>query len=191
MYDLARYLLLKQAMRRFLIILVLELTSIFSFAQVDDMFRIERTYEVADADQYELDSRAKSWTEFAQKYYRTIYDYRFKKPSRALDFYYVYRYININGVDIRTNYNFSIVIYSNPGAYTVALEHLHVSAYKGRWNIMCAQELPMDEESFTKGDFSINRNLQLRRAISKEVKQIVSADFEYILPSIESYMSNR
>lgn len=157
------------------------------------MFTIERNYYLASTPKDVVAERAKKWQretskDFSNSHEWFLYD---NYEARPCMFYFTSVPLMANGKYYSVDYNFLIVVYPQDNMYTVKLQRLEVSAYKGRRCVLSVQHIPIIEEEYNKGDYAFKRHHKEKVAVSQEMKKIAAADFESLLPSIREYMSGK
>lgn len=177
-------------MKRIATIFFFILVPLFATAQEKELFSIERTYFLAGQTEYNIKERSfRCLLEVEKKFPELTWIGGSRSETASVSF--PFRDITINGHLYSIAYSFFIEITAHKEKYDVSLSNLLVTAYKGRRQLFAVQDIPVNEDTYYSGAFRYPKQRETIIEVSKEIKKIAAADFEYLLPSIREYMSGK
>lgn len=169
-------------MKRLILILTASLLALTGRAQGVEMFSLEKAYDVPGINKHRLYERATAWTVWAWYQYTTITDYGVDTMGQSENL--VFRDVATEGPYRNVEISFRITIVSREQAYTVLLDRLFITGYKGRRTVFCYDRVPQTLDGY----FPDDRRLKDRLALASFAQEFAKARFEEVLPSIREHM---
>ena len=168
-------------MKRLIIILVTSLLSIAGWAQMVEMFHLEQSFDEPGVSKHMLTRRATNWYVHARNEFHTVYEYDEKGRGTALEFAY---YKVPAGVAYRDmSIRFRIMVTPVDGQYTISLDRLFVTCYKGRKTVFLEEQIPASEDRYPD-----DRLWKDRLHISSVARYFAKARFDELVPFTCHYM---
>lgn len=169
-------------MKRLIFILAASLLALAGRAQGVEMFSMERSFDVPGMNKHRLYERATAWTVWAWNHYRIRDDYDFDPMGQAIDLVFMNVPAGTDYSNVRITFRVTIV--TRDQEYSVRMDRLFITGYKGRRTILSVEHVPETLEGY----FPNDRRQSDRLALASFAQEFARARFEELLPSIRESM---
>ena len=168
-------------MKRLALILVAFLLTFTGWAQKEEMFHIEQSFDMPGVSKQLLTRRATNWYVKARNEFHTVYEYDEKGHGIALEF--VYYKVPAGTAYRDMSVRFRIMVTPEDGQYSISLDRLFVTCYKGRKTVFLEEEIPVSE-----GRYPDDRLRKDRLHISSVARDFANARFDELILFTRHYM---